>query len=153
VARTSRSLPERCNSGGNYGTLGNRRGIEGFSPAHRLAPILDRAHTPGERRPAAYASLQRTCGKEFISSRRLRRTRLHPSRFRLSLFPDDKGPSIVRRILGGKIANRFSRSHFRRRRRVGGVQFLAKSLRRIAPSERFVKAERVRQEVVVKVGR
>ena len=164
MARTSRNLPERCNSGGNYSIFGNRRGIEGFSPAHRLEPILDRAHTPGERRAAAYASLQRTCPStssgesgNFISSRRLCRTRFHPTRFRFRLSPDEKIRFIVRRIIGGPLASRFSRSHFQRmpsqehgRRHVGGVRQIAVARRRIA---RFGDGEKVSQEVVVKVGR
>jgi hypothetical protein len=111
-----------------------------------------------------YASLQSTCPStssgesgNFISSRRLCRTRLHRPRFRFALSPDEKSRFIVRRIIGGPLASRFSRSHFQRcqsqehgRRHVGGVRKFAFSRRRIA---RFGVAGKVRQEVVVKVGR
>ena len=107
-----------------------------------------------------YASIQRTCGKEFISSRRLRRTRLNRDGVPVSLSPDEKGKIIVRRIIGGPVASRFSRSHFHRRRRVGGLRQVRLDRRRIA---RFGDAGNLRlrrasprqggQEVVVTVGR
>jgi hypothetical protein len=164
VARTYGNLPEKRDSRQNYRTIGNRAGIEGFPPSYRLEPILDRANTPEERRTAAYASLQRTCPStssgesgNFISSRRLCRTRLHPTRFRFSPSPDEKFRAIVRRILGGEIENHFSSSHFQRlpsrehgRRHVGGLPQIPVSRHRIA---RFGVAGNHGQKVVVKVGR
>ena len=97
-----------------------------------------------------YASIQSTCGKEFISSRRLRRTRLNRDGVPVSLSPDEKRKIIVRRIIGGPVASRFSRSHFHRRRRVGGLRQVRLSRRRIA---RFGDAGNRGQEVVVTVGR
>ncbi len=111
-----------------------------------------------------YASLQSTCPStssgesgNFISSRRLCRTRLHPTRFRFSPSPDEKFRAIVRRILGGEIENHFSSSHFQRlpsrehgRRHVGGLPQIPVSRHRIA---RFGVAGNHGQKVVVKVGR
>ena len=132
-------------------------GIAGLPPPYRIEPISDRTETTQERRRAARASIQRTCGRvhqaegmEFISSRRLRRTRLNRDGVPVSLSPDEKGKIIVRRIIGGPVASRFSRSHFHRRRRVGGIRQVRLDRRRIP---RFGDAGNRGQEVVVTVGR
>ena len=109
AACEERAPKARCGAGGLGGTKGRepprstghdglrcrlRHGKQAW-PVRRFAG--GNTNDPAPAGATFSASLQSTCGKEFISSRRLRRTRLPRTRFRFSPSPDEKGRIIGRR--------------------------------------------------------